>query len=242
MTYLESFIDAPNQDIIVKISNINPSASLIVSFPGLEVDPVIKDANTISILATDVNRIVGNYLMQVDLKSPSDVPISFDFLISLVNPDWTEQNSGSRWGQIDISSFAIIFAISILISFLMTLIIHRARQRLARMQNRMLYQASESMSAFDIPKLYQVLLSVPSIDSGSLKFGLFKRHASSHKDMLDVIPNNTSTDAESAVLPKQKSMSNWTLSIPNFLRGFTSSLSTLDIFYHRDQWVHFFIA
>ena len=197
---------------------------------------------SLAVSATDICRNTGFYTIRVTAESNSltkrdEEEITFRLFLKLNTANWYPKSpAGINLGEIDISAFAIIFSISIIVSFFMVFLIHRTRQRLTELQNRHLEIYAAQHAGISPPMLYSVQLpeSISADQRGiseqlrSKPSRFFNRSESFRllHDDGEAIANAGSA----STLSSTPSKSGWIARMPRFLSKITSSLSNFDLF------------
>jgi hypothetical protein len=187
---------------------------------------------------TDPYRIIGSYIFRVSFTSSTNKMISFE--ISYLSQNFITPDTPSSWfGEIDIAAFAIIFAVSIIISIAMTFLINRARNRIQNIRNRYIQPREDLPGGFQVPPLYTVLLGATSKENSLRKRTLYKEKSSQHLDT-----NGSQPDVQASSSSRKNTVgrdsNTWRNALPRLLKKISVSISNLDIFESSSkQWVSF---
>ena len=214
------------------------------------------DANRVVLPAKDINRLVGNYIVRITpsrnttttLDDPRKITdtfsISFSISFKLTTPDWYPSiPPSSGMEEIDVSAFAIIFSISIIISFLMVFLIHRARRRLSELRIRQFYghPMASTPGGSRVPHLYSAAIDVSVAGQKKLSLlsnsvaRLFKTKSLSATEgskLLEQQPLDGGAHSDEVQPP---SNSGWRSAVPRLLRRLTKSFSKLDLSQSDDR-------
>jgi hypothetical protein len=96
-----------------------------------------------------------------DMQSLDSSPISFTIKFTVASPSWIPHEPDNAWTNLDFISFSIVFAISLTLTLIMTVLIVRARRRLLTMRNwHNRTEYAQEVSSYT-PELYSVVMSIP---------------------------------------------------------------------------------
>ncbi|KAJ3222380.1 hypothetical protein HK099_002368 [Clydaea vesicula] len=160
----EIYIDRLNFDVHVSLTGRESKTYSLQLYSGSYSSMKVDNSPNIVLTASDPNRYVGPYIIQVKLLMSSDTnslnsTVPFTLLVSSLPPTGINYPSASPINNMDVTSMVTVFTISMSIWMMLNLIGRRIRERafwfrLAREQE-LIWKKTP------IPKFYRVTIGLP---------------------------------------------------------------------------------
>ncbi|KAJ1565090.1 hypothetical protein HK096_004605, partial [Nowakowskiella sp. JEL0078] len=129
-----AYIDLASYDIVLQITNISSNIQLKVVVTSIH--PMGSKSGTspeFIILATDPSRYAGKYIFQVQNPTTEGNNISASYEISLslrLSNNKTSFGQNSPFTALDITTFVLVFAVSMAFTLIVSWLIKRTRERI----------------------------------------------------------------------------------------------------------------